>query len=264
MAYAQISFTSGSLMRRVTFNAVVPVERPVFLGAAEKENKPLKTLYLLHGIFGHHMDWITDSRIQSLAGEKNLAVIMPSGENKFYVDIEASLDMYGVFIGEELVNFTRDLFPLSRDRNDTFIAGLSMGGYGAIRNGLKYADTFGYIAGLSSALIQEQVLSSTYEVKHSPFGNRRYYESVFGDLDKLPGSDMDVYALVKNRLAENKSIPRMYIACGTEDFLLPNNRAFGDFLTKNNVPVDYVEGPGEHNSAFWDVYIEKVLNWLPL
>jgi len=264
MAFAQISFLSGSLMRNVTFSAVIPIDKQSFPFIQEKEKKPLKTLYLLHGIFGHYMDWIIDSRIQSLAQEKNLAVIMPSGENKFYVDIEASLDMYGVFIGEELVNFTRELFPLSHNRKDTFIAGLSMGGYGAIRNGLKYADTFGYIAGLSSALIQDEVLASTYEVKQSPFGNRKYYESVFGDIDKLPGSDMDVCALVKKRLTEKKPIPKMYIACGTEDSLLANNRSFRDFLFQNNVPVDYVEGPGDHNWAFWNTYIEKVLDWLPL
>ena len=263
MAFAQISFMSGSLMRNVTFSAVVPIERLPFLGMPEREPKPLKTLYLLHGIFGHYMDWIIDSRIQSFAQERNLAVIMPSGENKFYVDNEASLDMYGVFIGEELVRFTRELFPLSRDRKDTFIAGLSMGGYGAIRNGLKYADTFGYIAGLSSALIQEEVLASTYDIRNSPFGSRKYYESVFGDINKLQGSDMDVCALVKNRLAENKPIPNIYIACGTEDMLIQNNRAFRDFLIQNKVPVEYVEGPGEHNSAFWNTYIEKVLDWLP-
>ena len=264
MAFAQISFMSKSLLRNVTFNAVIPVDNALFPFNQEKEKKPFKTLYLLHGLFGHYMDWVNDSRIQSLAQIKKLAVIMPSGENKFYVDIEASLEMYGKFIGEELVNFTRDLFPLSRDRKDTFIAGLSMGGYGAIRNGIKYSDTFGYAAGLSSALIQDQVLASTYDVKDTPFGNRKYFESVFGDLDKLPGSDMDIYALVKNRLAEKKLIPNIYIACGTEDSLLQNNRDFKDFLIQNKVPVNYVEGPGGHDFTFWDTYIEKVLDWLPL
>ena len=264
MALAQVSFISSSLLRTVTINAIIPVEKPPFPGMPEKEEKPLKTLYLLHGIFGHYMDWLTSSRIQSLAQGKNLAVIMPSAENKFYVDNEASLDMHGAFIGEELVDFTRRLFPLSRKREDTFIAGLSMGGYGAIRNGLKYADTFSCLAALSSALIQDQVVASTYAIDHGPFGNRRYYESIFGDIDKLPGSDMDVRALVKNRLAENKPMPRIYLACGTEDSLIQNNRSFKDFLNENKVAVDYVEGPGEHNWVFWDSYIEKVLEWLPL
>lgn len=79
---------------------------------------------------------------------------MPSGENRFYLDDEKSGELYGEFIGKELVEFTRKLFPLSDKREDTFIAGLSMGGYGAIRNGLKYAENFGCVIGLSAALVQ--------------------------------------------------------------------------------------------------------------
>ena len=138
MAIIEVNFISQCLMRTVTFNAIIPADK--FGPQAAAQQKPFKTLYLLHGI-------------QAWAEANDLAVIMPSGENRFYLDDEKSGERYGEFIGRELVEFTRKLFPLSDRREDTFIAGLSMGGYGALRNGLKYAETFGCVAGLSSALI---------------------------------------------------------------------------------------------------------------
>ena len=141
MAIIEVNFISKCLMRVVTFNAIIPVDK--FGPQAENaEQKPLKTLYLLHGIFGNYTDWVNGTRIQAWAEANDLAVIMPSGENRFYLDDEKSGELYGEFIGKELVEFTRKLFPLSDKREDTFIAGLSMGGYGAIRNGLKYAENF--------------------------------------------------------------------------------------------------------------------------
>jgi S-formylglutathione hydrolase FrmB len=247
-------------MRSVHFSAVIPAERPL-PPAAPPARPPYRTLYLLHGIFGSHLDWVCGSRVASLAQELGVAVVMPAGENKFYVDNEASFDNHGAFVGRELVAFTRALFPLSKKREDTAIAGLSMGGYGALRNGLKYADTFGHIAALSAALILESALKSSYDEKNI-LGSRAYFESVFGDLEGLADGDKDVYALVKKRLAAKKPLPRIYAACGTEDFLVENNRAFSRFLSENNVEHTYEEGPGGHDWAFWDAYIERVLKWL--
>ena len=156
MALIQTTYFSKALSRNVTFTAVIPAPKMVFPGMPAPEKKPFKTLYLLHGILGNHADWSSCSRIRMLAEEKNLAVMMPSGENSFYVDDEVRGNMFGEFIGVDLVEATREIFKLSDKREDTYIAGLSMGGYGAIRNGLKYCDTFSHVAGLSSALITYQ------------------------------------------------------------------------------------------------------------
>ena len=137
MALIKVDFFSQSLMRTVTINALIPVDK-VIEEEQEFKRKQYKTLYLLHGIFGNYTDWICGTRIQRWAQDHDLAVIMPSGENKFYVDNEKSHEYYSKFIGEELVDVTRRLFPLSKQKEDTFIAGLSMGGYGEITNGLKY------------------------------------------------------------------------------------------------------------------------------
>lgn len=262
MAIIEVNFISKCLMRTVTFNAIIPVDK---FGpqAEDAEQKPLKTLYLLHGIFGNYTDWVNGTRIQAWAEANDLAVIMPSGENRFYLDDEKSGELYGEFIGKELVEFTRKLFPLSDKREDTFIAGLSMGGYGAIRNGLKYAENFGCVIGLSAALVHDTWKDADNSAPIFTF-RRNYYEAVFGEYDKVKGSDKDPKALLLKLKEEGRPVPKMYLCCGTEDGLVTANRDFRDFLNENGVDLTYVEGPGKHDWVFWDTYIKKVLDWLPL
>lgn len=262
MAIIEVNFISKCLMRTVTFNAIIPVDK--FGPQAENaEQKPLKTLYLLHGIFGNYTDWVNGTRIQAWAEANDLAVIMPSGENRFYLDDEKSGELYGEFIGKELVEFTRKLFPLSDKREDTFIAGLSMGGYGAIRNGLKYAENFGCVIGLSAALVHDTWKDADNSAPIFTF-RRNYYEVIFGEYDKVKGSDKDPKALLLKLKEEGRPVPKMYLCCGTEDGLVTANRDFRDFLNENGVDFTYVEGPGKHDWVFWDTYIKKVLDWLPL
>lgn len=262
MAIIEVNFISKCLMRTVTFNAIIPVDK--FGPQAENaEQKPLKTLYLLHGIFGNYTDWVNGTRIQAWAEANDLAVIMPSGENRFYLDDEKSGELYGEFIGKELVEFTRKLFLLSDKREDTFIAGLSMGGYGAIRNGLKYAENFGCVIGLSAALVHDTWKDADNSAPIFTF-RRNYYEAIFGEYDKVKGSDKDPKALLLKLKEEGRPVPKMYLCCGTEDGLVTANRDFRDFLNENGVDLTYVEGPGKHDWVFWDTYIKKVLDWLPL
>lgn len=263
MALIQVNFISKSLMRIVPMNVILPVDKIAYPGMPEENAAPYKTLYLLHGILGNYTDWISGTNIQRWAEEKNLAVVMPSGDNMFYVDQKECQNYYGEFIGKELVEMTRKMFPLSHKREDTFIAGLSMGGYGAIRNGLKYHDTFGYIAGLSSAILIDGIENRTNE---SPFFMERkdYAERVFGDLAKVKDSDMNPRWLV-NRLEQEKvELPKMYLACGTEDSLLEVSRSFRDYLKSTNIDLTYEEGSGGHEWDFWNRYIKKVIDWLPL
>ena len=261
MALLQVNFFSDSLCRQAIFNAVIPIGKPK--DAPKREKRPFKTLYLFHGLTGNYTDWVTHTRIAYLAEERNLAVIMPSADNSFYVDNEKAFAMYGDYFGRELVEITREMFPLSDKREDTFVAGLSMGGYGAIRTGLKYNKTFGAIAALSSALITDEAVTSTNNTP-TIIGRRSYFESVFGDLDKLTGSDNDPKGLVTSLKNSSADIPAIYMCCGTEDFLLENNRDFHNFLKDKDVNHTYAESPGAHTWEFWNEYILKVLDWLPL
>lgn len=263
MALIQANFMSKSLMRTVPINVILPVDKLTFPGMPERGDKPYKTLYLLHGIFGNYTDWISGTSIQRWAEEKDLAVVMPSGDNMFYVDQEKSNNFYGEFIGRELVEITRKMFPLSHKREDTFIAGLSMGGFGAIRNGLKYHETFGYIGGLSSALIVDSLPARTND---SPlFMERRdYAESIFGDLSVVMTSDKNPEWLVKKLSEEQVELPEVYLACGTEDSLLGVNRKMHETMTESGMKVTYEEGPGGHEWDFWNRHIKKFIDWLPL
>lgn len=148
MALIQVNFLSEALHRMVPVQVILP---------AEKAQPPYKTLYLLHGVLGNDTDWMSGTSIQRWAEEKELAVVMPAGENSFYLDDEKGYRRYGHYIGEELVEVTRKIFPLSTRREDTYLAGLSMGGYGALRNGLKYSETFSRIAALSAALFMDEL-----------------------------------------------------------------------------------------------------------
>lgn len=215
----------------------------------ERDDKPYKTLYLLHGIFGNYTDWVSGTNIQRWAQENDLAVVMPSGDNMFYVDNPKISSYYGEFIGKELVEITRKMFPLSKRREDTYIAGLSMGGYGAIRNGLKYHDTFGYIAGLSSALIIDDIEKRTDDVQFF-FESRSFAEGCFGDLTKVKNSDMNPKWLIKKLVEEKVDIPKIYMACGKDDFLFKANQEFKDYLDELGVEVTFEVGPGGHDGIF--------------
>ena len=154
MALIQVNYSSKALFRTVPMNVILPADRfdadtDWYLNGKERK---YKTLYLLHGLLGNYTDWVSQTRIQKWAEERNLAVVMPSGDNSFYFKSRTPWNDYETFIGEELVEITRRMFPLSEKREDTFIAGLSMGGFGALRNGIVYSGTFSHVIGLSSAL----------------------------------------------------------------------------------------------------------------
>lgn len=260
MARLQIEFFSQALRRIVTVQVILPTDKILTYGEQTKEVKPFKTLYLLHGLLGNNMDWLVNTNIQNLAEDKNLAVVMPSGENSFYVDWEFPGNGFGKYIGCELVAITRKMFPLSHERKDTFIAGFSMGGFGAVRNGLKYYDTFGYIAGFSSALrFFETDCGSSVKPEDLWFGDWKQAVST----DKNPRV---AFELMEEAVKNNPEIgyPQIFISCGLQDGLLDVNRSLKNFFVDKGVDVTYEEVPGGHNWIFWQEQIIKLLDWLPL
>lgn len=263
MALLEINFLSQSLLRPVTFTAILPCDKLPLPGQKPNVKYPLKTLYLLHGIAGNDKDFVTGTRIRRWAEEKNLAVIMPAGENNFYTDKDDAQEYYGRFIGEELVKFTRTMFPLSDKREDTFIAGLSMGGYGAILNGLKYSDTFGYIGGFSTAVFLEDIAEWTNLIQ-GLYWKPSFYDLALGKRETLLGGELDLKYVIEQLLCTGRPLPRLYLAIGTEDFLYERNQEFRSFLTEKGIPFTYEEGPGGHDWDFWDTCLKRFIDWLPL
>lgn len=253
MALIQMDFRSKTLKRSVTINVILPVER---------FRAPYPTLYLLHGLTENYNAWLSYTRIRLWAEESGLAVVMPSGENSFYMDVlvkDGCLGDFGMYIGQELVDITREVFPLSRKREDTFLAGLSMGGFGACRNGLKFCDTFGKVAILSGALHVYEYPLEWVENTGNTIGEIRN----FGNVEDTRQSDRNpryLMDLIKND--PTKEFPAFYVACGLQDHLIEANRSIANALKEAGADVTYEEGDGIHDWYFWDTYIQHVLKWL--
>ncbi len=264
MAVFQVNFMAETLGRTVPLYVILPTDKTYFPGMPRREEgKPYKTLYLLHGVVGSYVDWLYGTRIQRWAEERDLAVVMPSGDNSMYLD--HAVDRYGEFVGKELVEFTRKSFPLSHKREDTYIGGLSMGGFGAMRNGLKYHDTFGAIISLSGAFVMDESILVEIKEPRFPSETQAFRHQVYGeDLEKALVSDRNPKYLVEQLAKEKIQFPDIYMACGEDDFLMKNNEGFVKVLTDHRVPHVFEKGPGSHEWDFWDTYIKRALEWLPL
>lgn len=264
MALFTGDFKSKQLCTRTPISVILPVDNIDFLeGKDTTTNPPYKTLYLLHGMFGNNETFLYNTLIRSFAQKHNLAIVLPSCGNSFYLNYPNSYENYSNYVGEELVNFTRKIFPLSSKREDTFIAGFSMGGYGAIRTGLLYNDTFSIIGGISAALITHRLNEINNEFKEI-IDSKDYLESCFGDLNKVVGTDKDPEFLINELLKNNEEIPKLFMTVGKDDFLRTENEAFYKFLQDKNVPVTFNEYPGTHTWDFCNTHIEQFIKWLDL
>ncbi len=262
MALLQVDYFSNSLARSTCFQLILPNDSPSYMtDNNDNYKRKMKTLFLLHGYSGSSKDWLYGSKAQELAGKYNMAIVMPTGENSFYLDQKGTGKAYCRHVGQELVEYIRKTFNIAMTKEDTYIGGLSMGGFGAIHTGLYYPETFGKIVGLSSALIIYNVKNLNKDAKDG-IADYDYYVSVFGDLDKLETSTNNPEQLIRNLKKENKPIPGIYMACGTEDFLINENRLFHKFLKDEGIAVEYIESPGIHNWDFWNYYLEPSIQWL--
>lgn len=258
MAIIRTSVFSGVMARMINVDVILPVEDSI------NSEEKLKTLYLLHGYTDNQEAWMIGTQIALYAKAHNLCVVMPVGENSFYTDQSAAERDYGRFIGEELVQLTRRMFPLSHKREDTFIGGNSMGGYGALRIGMEYRDTFSHIASFSPAILNDFPKADEQQTPGRRTNRRSYYESVFGNLDQLAGSKNDVVALAKSCVQTNE-MPSLYLYCGTEDFLFPADLGYHEQLVEMGYPHKWVAIPGAHGWEYWDPQIKDVLDtFLPL
>ena len=266
MAFIQAEMDSYCLKRPVKFNAFLPIDPMLMPGMTEPAG-PFKTMYLLHGYSGSCYDWLGGDRIDLIAKTYNIAVIMPDGENHFYVDAQRRGDMYGEFIGRELVDFTRSIFPLSDKREDTIIAGVSMGGYGAIRNGMKYHDVFGHIIGCSPAMIINELDLDTLLATVTG-ATKSYYRSVFGqDLAGVPNTDMSPFYLAEKLKEQGADIPDIFFACGYNDLLAAPNRELHEKLRSLDIPHTYTECAGTHEPAVFEMKLyeglDRILERIP-
>lgn len=255
MAFIQCDFFSETLGLSTSMNVILPEQTSGQIGMENKQfSGKHQTLFLLHGLSDDHTIWSRRTSIERYVASLGLAVIMPQVDRSFYTDM-AYGNNYWTFLTEELPQVARSMFPLSDKREDNFVAGLSMGGYGALKWALRYPDRFAAAASLSGA---------TDMANHLKDGKDReaLFHLIFGERD-ITDTEDDLLWLIKQQ-QHNQNKPELYQCCGTEDFLYEQNITFKDVCAKHDYPLTTKFGPGDHNWAYWDEHIQNVLHWLPL
>lgn len=221
---------------------------------ATATNAEPPTLYLLHGLSDDDTIWTRHTSIERYAAELGVAVIMPQVHRSFYAD-EVHGNRYWTFLSEELPALVARFFRLSPRREDTSVAGLSMGGYGAIKWALRQPERFAAAASLSGAL--DMARRTGDNVPADPAIFRR----IFGE-SGVAGTSDDLFWLIDQADERGVDLPRLLVCCGTEDWLYPDSLAFRDTCATANVEVSTDFGPGDHDWAYWDAKIQDVLRWM--
>lgn len=262
MAFLDFHFFSEALGLTCAAHVLLPqsTSRQIGLtGGARREKYP--TLYLLHGLSDDHTIWTRRTSIERYAAERNLAVVMPAVGRSFYQDTAGGA-RYWSFVTEELPALCEQFFPLGTAREQRFAAGLSMGGYGALRLGLACPEKFCAAASLSGALDLARRLREAGRA--GALMNRAEYTGIFGPELCAEGTDADLFFLAEKLAASTAPRPALYVACGTEDAMLGESRAFHALLDRLRINAEYRESPGAHDWRYWDEEIQRVLAWLPV
>ena len=256
MAELSVRFYSDTLKREVSFLMIIPndIRTDFPRNDLKCTNRPTKTLFLLHGYSGIAQNWLPGNLFE----QYNFAVVIPNGENSFWIDGEATGRQFGTFLGVELLEYVQKTFHLAMSAQDTYLLGYSMGGFGALHTAFAYPKKFSKVAALSSALIYKEV-AQMKEGTGNPVANYDYYKMCFGEPSKLLQSDNNPEYLLKKQIAAGEKIPEIFMACGTEDFLINENRDFHNFLLSQKVPHTYCESKGIHNMDFWQEYAAKFI-----
>ena len=259
MAYFRIEYYSPALRRQTSFEMIIPNDVRTDFPRPENpyEKRPMKTLFLLHGYTGKAGNWVPEY----LTEKYNFAIVMPTAENSFYLNGEATGRAYETMVAKELVSYVRKTFGLAKKPEDTYIAGMSMGGFGALHTGLAHPRVFGKIGALSSALIVHEI-AQMKPGQDNGMANYEYYRMCFGDLATALKRRCNPEVLALRLKKAGKKIPEIYMCCGTEDFLLEKNREFHRFLEDEGIEHIYREGPGQHDMAFWGEHIVKIVDWM--
>jgi S-formylglutathione hydrolase FrmB len=255
MALVHWHFYSASLGMQRTIDVVLPQSSSGIGVGGRKQGGRIPVLYLLHGWSDDHTIWQRRTSIERYALDKGLAVIMPGTDLGFYSDMKYGYDFWQ-FFSKELPELVAEFFPrLSTRREDTFVAGLSMGGFGALKLGINCPERFAAAASLSG-------LTDPLWQYREGRANETWL-NIFGSEDELKGGESDLHFKLEGLIASGKTMPRFYQTCGTEDFLYPINVEFRDKF-KDRIDLTYHEESGIHEWGYWDRNIKRIIDWLPL
>lgn len=256
MAVMRVTVFSRALRATTDIHIAYPLIRNQFGDPEGREpiytvpGEPLPVLWLIHGGGDNYGDWIYHTRVSDLAERKQLVVVMPSVRD--FTSSRSDVEYYS-WVSEELPEFVRKILPISHKREKNFIAGLSMGGYLSYRIALNHCQRYSHVGSLSSPLD----IVADYRARHAN-------SKTLASADSLIGTDRDIRFLVENALARGEQLPKMFQACGTEDFTWEINVNMRNFFREKGLDLTWKEGPGIHNWNFWSEHIVDLIQWLPL
>ena len=247
---AEATLNSKLMARAMPYRVILPE------GYASSKNKRYPVIYLLHGLFGSSENWTTLTKLPSYAKNYPVIIVNPEGENGWYTDSPTNpAKRYESYLLKELIPEIDAKYRTNATRGGRAIAGLSMGGYGALKFGVKYPEMFSLAGSFSGALGAATFTSSPT------------MDAIFKSIDEAfgpPGGETrkinDLFALVRDASPERiKTFPFIYLDCGTEDFLFQNNREFVALLIEKRVPHEYRERPGTHAWPYWEAQVTEFL-----
>lgn len=256
MAVIHINILSRCLAQKTDVRVVVPTptldEMMAGKDRYDKEER-FPVVYLLHGAAWDSFDWLSNSRIEDLAQRYRFIAVMPSCGLSFYNNVSGE-ERYFDYVADELPRMVEALFPASDRPEDRYVAGVSMGGYGAMRVGLTYPERYAKIGCVSGCL-------DVYGFLKASQGRPGIFPifTKLGELEEIPGSQRDILHLARTAAERGGELPAIWHCMGTEEFIYAQNRPLVDALKKLPLDYTYVEGPGVHNWDFWNPMLEHGL-----
>ena len=239
-----VRFQSKIVGASLPYKAILPAD----YNTATTTRYPV--LYLLHGLTGHYSDWVSRSNVADYARQYRIIVVTPEGNDSWYID------KYESYILEELIPDVQQRYRTIEARYGRAIAGLSMGGYGAIKFGLKSPQTFAFAGSMSGAFgVTRFTEKDVPQLWHASL-------KLFGPLDSETRKTNDLFEIVNGLPpARINSLPFFYFDCGTEDapYIFTSNRDLAKLMFDKKIPHEFRQLPGDHSWAYWDQQIPHVL-----
>lgn len=249
-----LEFQSNLMNREMPYRVIVPVG----YNLVDNKEKSYPVIYLLHGLWGHYNDWSNKAKLEKHSFDYKYIIVMPEGDNGWYTDSKSVKNHnYESYIINELIPEIENKFRVKKERKSRAIAGLSMGGYGALKFGIKYPDKFVLAGSFSGAIGAAQI--KLEQVKNM----KVVHDSIkvaFGETNDEYRKENDLYNLIENKSAEQiKKLPFIYMDCGNQDFLIGDNRKFSTLLFTKKIPHEFRQLPGKHDWKFWDSQVQEFL-----
>jgi S-formylglutathione hydrolase FrmB len=249
-----IQFESKLVGKTLPYNVLLPVN----YNQPDSRTKRYPVIYLLHGLTGHYTNWLEKTKLVDYTAPYEFIIVMPEGNDGWYTDsATVPTDKYESYILQELIPDVEKRFRASGEAGSRAIAGLSMGGYGALKFGVKYPQQFVFVASMSGALGAASWTES--DLKGLEF-ILRSLQSVYGSESSPTRAANDLARLYRDLPAASiASLPYIYLDCGTEDQLLQVNRDFVAILMTRKIPHEYRQLPGTHSWTYWDSQVQEIL-----